>query len=105
MDDPTELREALSAVLGISVVVSKTRRLFVLKGIRIHLDRVEDLGDFIEFEGVVAGDGDPGCFAPLLADLRQSFGIKEGDLMRGSYSDLLLGNDREGRDERRWSVT
>lgn len=90
VDDPTELREALSAVLGISVVVSKTRRLFVLTGIRIHLDRVDDLGDFIEFEGVVSGNGDPGRFAPLLADLRQSFGIKESDLLRGSYSDLLL---------------
>ncbi len=90
VDDPAELREALSAVLGISVIVSKTRQLFVLMGIRIHLDRVDDLGDFIEFEGVVSSGGDPGRFAPLLADLRQSFGIKEGDLLRGSYSDLLL---------------
>lgn len=90
VDDPTELREALSAVLGIKVVVSKTRRLFVLEDIRIHLDRVDGLGDFIEFEGVVSGDGDPDRFAPLLADLRRAFGIREGDLLRGSYSDLLL---------------
>lgn len=90
VDDPTELREALSAVLGISVVVSKARRLFVLTDIRIHLDRVDGLGDFIEFEGVVSGDGDPDRFAPLLADLRRSFGIKEDNLLCGSYSDLLL---------------
>lgn len=89
VDDPTGLREALSAVLGISVVVSKTRRLFVLASTRIHLDRVDGLGHFIEFEGVVSGDGDPGRFAPLLADLRRSFAISEGDLVGGSYSDLL----------------
>jgi adenylate cyclase, class 2 len=90
VSDPSELREALSAVLGISVVVSKVRRLFVFAGIRIHLDRVDGLGDFIEFEGVVSDDGDSERFAPLLTDLRQSFGIREGDLLRGSYSDLLL---------------
>jgi len=87
--------EALSAVLGISVVVSKTRRLFVLAGTRIHLDRVEGLGDFIEFEGVVSADGDPDQFAPLLADLRRSFDIGEGDLLSGSYSDLLLAVARD----------
>jgi adenylate cyclase class IV len=92
VDDPVELREALSAVLGLSVVVSKRRRLFVLEGTRIHLDRVEGLGDFIEFEGVVSAGGSPGRFAPLLADLRQSFGIEEDDLLPGSYSDLLLAS-------------
>lgn len=90
VDDPDELREALSVVLGISVVVSKRRRLFILSGTRIHLDRVNGLGDFIEFEGVVPADGDPGQFAPLLADLRRSFRIDEDDLLPGSYSDLLL---------------
>lgn len=90
MGDSTGLREALSAVLCISVVVSKTRQLFVLKGTRIHLDRVEDLGEFIEFEGLVAGDSNSGYLTPLLADLRRTFGIEEGDLLRGSYSDLLL---------------
>ena len=92
VDDPTELREALSAVLGISVVVIKERRLFVLAGIRIHLDRVDGLGDFIELEGVASDDGDLERFAPLLTDLRQSFGIEEADLLRDSYSDLLLAS-------------
>ena len=94
VDNPAEMQEALSAALGVSVVVSKRRRLFVLAGTRIHLDRVDGLGDFIEFEGVVSGEDDPGRFAPLLADLRRSFGIEEDDLLRGSYSDLLLAAAR-----------
>jgi adenylate cyclase class 2 len=87
--EPIELKDALASVLGIKVVVSKTRRLFIFEGVRIHLDRVEGLGDFIEFEGVVADEGDPSGFAELLDDLRRSFGIREADLLRGSYSDLL----------------
>lgn len=87
--EPAELQEALAAVLGIAVVVSKARRLFVFEGVRIHLDHVDGLGDFIEFEGVAADGEDPGGFAKLLADLRQSFGIHDEDLVRESYSDLL----------------
>ena len=87
--EPAELREALAAVLGITVVVSKTRRLFILAGVRIHLDRVDGLGDFTEFEGVTVDGDDPGGYAELLVDLRQSFGIRDEDLLRESYSDLL----------------
>jgi predicted adenylyl cyclase CyaB len=87
--EPAELREALAAVLGITVVVTKARRLFFSEGVRIHLDRVDGLGDFIEFEGVTADGEDPGAFTGLLADLRQSFGIRDEDLLRESYSDLV----------------
>lgn len=87
--EPAELKEALAGALGIEVVVSKARRLFILGDLRIHLDRVEDLGDFIEFEGVAADGGDPSGFAEVLDDMRRSFGIHDADLLRGSYSDLL----------------
>jgi predicted adenylyl cyclase CyaB len=87
--EPADLRAALESVLGISVVVSKSRRLFIHEGVRIHLDRVEDLGDFIEFEGVVADGEEPARFAALLDSLRGSFAIRDEDLLRQSYSDLL----------------
>ncbi len=87
--DPAELRAALAATLDVTVVVDKSRRLFIHEGVRIHLDRVEDLGDFIEFEGVAAGDEDPAGFTALLDDLRGTFGILKKDLLRESYSDLL----------------
>lgn len=90
--DADELREALAALLGVRVVVTKTRRLFVLDGVRIHLDRVDDLGSFIEFEAVVDSDDSDSSerFEELLAELRHAFGIREGDLITGSYSDLAL---------------
>lgn len=87
--EPAELRAALASVLGITIVVDKSRRLFLHEGVRIHLDRVKDLGDFIEFEGVAADDDDPARFTSLLDDLRAAFGIREEDLLRESYSDLL----------------
>jgi predicted adenylyl cyclase CyaB len=86
--DPDELREALTAALGVTVVVSKERRLFTFEGVRIHLDRVDGLGDFIEFEGVAEDGDDPGRFPALLDELRASFGIGDRDLVPESYSDL-----------------
>lgn len=87
--EPTELREALAATLGIRIVVSKTRRLFVFEGVRIHLDRVDGLGDFIEFEGVAAGDEGSGRFGQSLDLLKRALDISDDDLVRESYSDLL----------------
>ena len=91
MPEPTGLREALASVLGVEVVVSKARRLFVFEGVRIHLDRVEGLGDFIEFEGVATDGTDPGDFVALLTTLRTHFAIAEDDLVPHGYSDLSMG--------------
>jgi adenylate cyclase class 2 len=92
--EPAELREALAAVLGVTVMVSKVRRLFIFESVRIHIDRVDGLGDFIELEGVAAGNANPDDFARLLDGLRQSLGIRDGDLLSESYSDLLPSTAR-----------
>jgi adenylate cyclase class IV len=86
----SELEAALASVLGVMAVVSKARRLFLWEGVRIHLDKVDSLGDFIEFEAVAAGESsDLGRFEVLLADLRRSFGIEDAHLVGESYSDLV----------------
>jgi homotetrameric cytidine deaminase len=76
------LKEALEAALGTLVVVEKRRRLLLAGHVRIHLDRVDGLGDFIELEAV--GDDD----AAAIDRLREQLQI--GELIPGSYSDLLL---------------
>jgi homotetrameric cytidine deaminase len=77
-----ELKEALEAALGTLVVVEKRRRLLLADHVRIHLDQVEGLGDFIELEAV--GDDDPGAIERLRDEL------EIGELISGSYSDLLV---------------
>jgi adenylate cyclase class 2 len=93
VEDDIELEAALASALGIKAVVRKARRLFLYEGVRIHLDRVDDLGSFIEFEGIAAPDeADLGRLEALLADLRHSLGIHDGDLIGGSYCDLVLAS-------------
>jgi homotetrameric cytidine deaminase len=88
---PAELIEALEASLGPPVVVvSKRRRLFLLEGVRIHLDQVDDLGTFVEFEAVLPDAGDLETARAKVARLRSELQIADGDLISVGYADLLL---------------
>jgi len=64
-------------------VVEEWRRLFLVENVRIHLDEVAGLGSFVELEAVLPN----GERLPELAD---ALGIRDSDLIAGSYLDLLL---------------
>jgi homotetrameric cytidine deaminase len=83
--DADALRDALAAALGAPVVVEKRRRLLVKDGVRIHLDRVDGLGDFVELEAVAPEAGEE-----ELERVRAALEIEDGALVAESYSDLLL---------------
>jgi adenylate cyclase class IV len=53
--DPGLLERALTRSLGVRGVVAKTRRLWLWRHTRIHLDQVEGLGTFLELETVIDG--------------------------------------------------
>ena len=90
-----ELKAVLAVTVGIEVVVAKERRLFIWDDVRIHLDRVDRLGHFIEFEAVTDSDGSNTSSAEKRVEtLRQAFEIDDADLIGGSYCDLALA----GRD-------
>ncbi len=84
--DHVALCDMLKAALGIDVVVRKRRELFWYKGARVHLDDVEKLGAFVEFEIPSAGILDPQA---LMYELRSVFRIDPANILRPSYSDLL----------------
>src|ERR671932_876942 len=98
--EPDALREALDAALGTVVVVDKRRRLFLWEGVRIHLDRVEELGAFVELEGVAPAESDLAREAELVARLREELDIRDEAIESGSYADLLrAGGADEAADE------
>ena len=52
-DAPGELLSVLEGSLGILGRVEKQRALWIYRNTRVHLDRVEGLGDFLELETVL----------------------------------------------------
>ena len=85
-----ELRELLAAALGVRCVVRKLRGLWLWENVRIHLDAVEGLGTFLEFEAVLGEQFDDADGYGKVARLREAFGIGDGDLVECSYVDLIL---------------
>jgi len=89
VDDCDGLRAALGAALGVRAVVSKRRRLFLWKAVRIHLDQVDGLGCFIELEAVAPPESDLALENRLVTQLRDQFAITDDRLCGSGYADLL----------------
>ena len=86
---PDTLREALSLAYGQAGRVRKHRTLFMVGRTRIHLDRVDGLGDFLELE-VVLSEGESTETGMRIADeLLARLGISSKQLIERAYVDLL----------------
>ncbi len=81
--------------LPVWVVVRKVRELWLIANARIHLDQVETLGRFLEFEALVSRDCDVEAARGCVGELRAAFGPCLGEAIDCSYSDLLA-RDSEG---------
>jgi adenylate cyclase class IV len=90
--NPGAVKASLARQWGVKTIVRKTRRLFVWEGrVRIHLDRVHRLGEFLEFEAVVgsAKGYDEKAARHDVDRLSQEFGVTPRDLVATSYATLL----------------
>ena len=56
--EPTALKGLLAAALSIKTIIKKQRSLWMYNNTRIHLDIVEDLGEFVELETVFQGQSE-----------------------------------------------
>jgi predicted adenylyl cyclase CyaB len=87
--EPDSMREALTQTLGQHGRVRKSRLLFLAGRTRIHLDRVEGLGDFLELE-VVLRDGESVADGEAeAARLLQALGVPDTARVSEAYRDLL----------------
>ena len=84
------LKEILVTALGVLVAVEKRREISYLDNVKIHLDRVQKAGNFVEIEAAGDEQADRGALLAQCRELMEAFGIREQDLIAESYSDLLL---------------
>ena len=92
VDDPAALCAALEASLGTLAVVEKDRHLLLWQSVRIHLDRVKDLGDFVELEGIAAPGSDLADELERVTRLTEALDIAPERVLRNSYSDQVIGS-------------
>lgn len=87
------MRPALLASLGLLAVVEKERTLYLWENVRIHLDRVVGLGDFVEFEAVLKNEAQQADGHAKVAYLQTQFGIAPTSLCEMSYLDMVLAKE------------
>lgn len=96
VSDPLGLEEVLSRALGVRGVVRKERRLYRVDRTRIHFDRVENLGNFMELEVVLKPDESTETGSKTAEELLARLAIGEGDLIDKAYIDLVEGGESIG---------
>ena len=79
----------LTAALGSWAVVTKRRTIYWHHNVRMHLDQVEGLGNFLEFEAVLAAESDRAVSAALVQNLIRNFELTQQQGIAGSYSDFI----------------
>src|SRR3954470_3246340 len=86
---PETLRESLSLAYGQIGRIRKYRTLYLVGRTRVHLDRVEGLGHFLELEVVLVDDESAEQGIREAGDLMDQLGIQPEQLIEGAYLDLL----------------
>ncbi len=79
----------LAAAVGVTGVVRKARRLYLVGQTRVHLDAVEGLGDFLELEYVLRPGQDPAEGEREVRALMAKLGCEPADLAEEAYVDMF----------------
>lgn len=84
------IKQILEKVLGVLVVVDKTREIYWIDNVKFHIDEVVGLGSFVEIEAI---DSDGMIGKEKLNEqcsyYLKLFDIPQEDMISCSYSDLL----------------
>ncbi|KAF1027477.1 MAG: hypothetical protein GAK40_01079 [Burkholderia plantarii] len=89
VSNPEAMHALLATALTTRGIVTKERHVYLVGRTRIHLDRVDGLGEFIELEVVLAEDDDEAGGEAEAHAMFATLGVASEDLVARAYVDLL----------------
>ncbi|MCH2183152.1 MAG: class IV adenylate cyclase [Mariniblastus sp.] len=90
---PEQFLQAMRSTVGIRGVVGKRRDLFMVGPTRVHLDRVDQLGTFLELEVVLEAEQTFEEGRQVAESLLVQLGIRPEQLVSPAYIDLLEASE------------
>lgn len=85
------LKNILTKVHGVKVVVDKKRKIYFVENVKFHFDTVKDLGEFMEVEAIdETGTIGRGKLREQCDYYAAFFGITSEEFLQYSYSDMFL---------------
>lgn len=91
VSDVEKTKSLLERMFGVDTVVRKSREIHLIGNVRVHLDTVEGLGSFFEFEAVYENPADEESERLKVEKLMREFEIGDADLQTVSYQQLTTG--------------
>ena len=91
----SSIKQILASALGVFVIVEKEREIYFIDNVKFHIDDVKNLGSFVEIEAMKNER-----IKNKIELLKQCnyyleiFKIQKRNLIKTSYSDLLLKNNK-----------
>jgi predicted adenylyl cyclase CyaB len=90
VEDAPGLKNLLNKMQGIHTIIDKNREIYLYKNVRIHLDEVKKLGNFLEFEAVMNDRyNNRKVESRKVEYLMGKLGITNEDLISESYENLM----------------
>jgi len=87
----SSLKDVLIKGLGVLAIVKKEREIYFINNVKFHIDRVDQLGSFVEIEAIdKAGDLGRERLKTQCKNFMLLFNIQEEELIDCSYSDMIL---------------
>ncbi|MBK8965388.1 MAG: class IV adenylate cyclase [Saprospiraceae bacterium] len=88
--DPEALLNCLTLALGVRVQVKKRREIYFVENVKIHLDELDGLGQFVEIEAIAPAPDFPNDTLHAQCTFFMAlFQIQPEDILAESYSDML----------------
>lgn len=85
---PYTLNDALNKSLGIIGEIKNERFVYIVGQTRVHIDKVEGLGNFIELEVVLNSNQTPEDGKAIADKFMELLNIEKKDLIEGAYFDM-----------------
>jgi adenylate cyclase, class 2 len=86
--EPEKIKALFTEILGVDTVVTKTREIYLIGNVRVHLDILEGVGSFFEFEAVYDAESQRADEEKKISSLMEKFEISRDNLQTSSYQQL-----------------
>lgn len=86
----SRLEKIIRGTQEILVVVNKKRGIYFIDNVKFHIDNVKELGRFVEIEAMSRSNIPLKKIKEQCEYYKSAFEIRDEDLIKGSYSDMLL---------------
>lgn len=90
VSDVPATKRLLNKMFDILITIKKIRKIYLYENVRIHLDQVTGLGNFIEFEAVVESEDVILANRQKIDELIDYFSLRKKDFIPNAYADMLL---------------